>query len=380
MLVSCFRIRARPLTSGFGGAEGIRTPDLLIANETRYQLRHSPKRWETLAPGCGRSESERSQEPTARCRSPWLRAWRGRLSSASRASWESASVRPEVQTPVESRSMVRTLRGAAGLADVRREGDRHRVPQAGVRDRRDLAGLGAVVVDAAAAVSASRRAASSATVVLVLARAPGRSGPRPARGGPSAGRRRARRRAGRPGWRRTSSRCSRARRRVPVAMLASRIRPRTRRRRLVARRVASRRATTGVAGAARAGTLRGDDRRGRGAAGRDDQARVPAVDRLAAGEHPHGVGEAVDRPAAHHVVVVLERLRDQVDGPRHGEGDEDQRAQVHESEVRIGSATPGRMSTGVSQNNSCDWCEAQAVHCEGQGGSMPSGHSSTVIA
>ena len=24
------------------GAEGIRTPDLLIANETRYQLRHSP--------------------------------------------------------------------------------------------------------------------------------------------------------------------------------------------------------------------------------------------------------------------------------------------------------------------------------------------------
>ena len=26
----------------WGGAEGIRTPDLLIANETRYQLRHSP--------------------------------------------------------------------------------------------------------------------------------------------------------------------------------------------------------------------------------------------------------------------------------------------------------------------------------------------------
>ena len=25
-----------------GGAEGIRTPGLLIANETRYQLRHSP--------------------------------------------------------------------------------------------------------------------------------------------------------------------------------------------------------------------------------------------------------------------------------------------------------------------------------------------------
>ncbi|SPD88855.1 protein of unknown function [Micropruina glycogenica] len=26
-----------------GGAKGIRTPDLLIANETRYQLRHSPR-------------------------------------------------------------------------------------------------------------------------------------------------------------------------------------------------------------------------------------------------------------------------------------------------------------------------------------------------
>jgi hypothetical protein len=25
-----------------GGAKGIRTPDLLDANETRYQLRHSP--------------------------------------------------------------------------------------------------------------------------------------------------------------------------------------------------------------------------------------------------------------------------------------------------------------------------------------------------
>ena len=33
---------AVPGISG-GGAEGIRTPDLLIANETRYQLRHSPE-------------------------------------------------------------------------------------------------------------------------------------------------------------------------------------------------------------------------------------------------------------------------------------------------------------------------------------------------
>jgi hypothetical protein len=33
----------------FGGAEGIRTPGLLIANETRYQLRHSPE--------CGRNDN-----------------------------------------------------------------------------------------------------------------------------------------------------------------------------------------------------------------------------------------------------------------------------------------------------------------------------------
>ena len=35
-------IKSPPLQGG-GGAKGIRTPDLLIANETRYQLRHSPE-------------------------------------------------------------------------------------------------------------------------------------------------------------------------------------------------------------------------------------------------------------------------------------------------------------------------------------------------
>ena len=37
-------------TSPSGGAKGIRTPDLLIANETRYQLRHSPKCLFSIAP------------------------------------------------------------------------------------------------------------------------------------------------------------------------------------------------------------------------------------------------------------------------------------------------------------------------------------------
>jgi hypothetical protein len=41
-----------------GGAKGTRTPDLLVANETRYQLRHSPAdrgrpiSIETLPPSC----------------------------------------------------------------------------------------------------------------------------------------------------------------------------------------------------------------------------------------------------------------------------------------------------------------------------------------
>ena len=37
-------------TSPSGGAKGIRTPDLLIANETRYQLRHSPRCPFSIAP------------------------------------------------------------------------------------------------------------------------------------------------------------------------------------------------------------------------------------------------------------------------------------------------------------------------------------------
>ena len=40
----------RDRMSACGGARGIRTPDLLIANETRYQLRHSPKDSHSLAP------------------------------------------------------------------------------------------------------------------------------------------------------------------------------------------------------------------------------------------------------------------------------------------------------------------------------------------
>ena len=51
--------------SACGGARGIRTPDLLIANETRYQLRHSPKDGYTLAPSEVFTQADRNQRTFA---------------------------------------------------------------------------------------------------------------------------------------------------------------------------------------------------------------------------------------------------------------------------------------------------------------------------
>ena len=103
----------------FGGAEGIRTPDLLIANETRYQLRHSP-----IAPEMNPARAEKislrrgsnriRQEPTARWSSCSV-ATSSSAAAAASTSLESASERPEVQVPGSLRSMVRTVRAARGL-------------------------------------------------------------------------------------------------------------------------------------------------------------------------------------------------------------------------------------------------------------------------
>ena len=48
----------RDRMSACGGARGIRTPDLLIANETRYQLRHSPKDSNSLAPSQSATQAD----------------------------------------------------------------------------------------------------------------------------------------------------------------------------------------------------------------------------------------------------------------------------------------------------------------------------------
>jgi hypothetical protein len=101
----------------FGGAEGIRTPDLLIANETRYQLRHSPKCEEKLPPGPSYFESRpgcEAQAPAAlRCSasvSATVSASAFAASSAERASSVSAASWPEEVMPVIS--IVRTVRRA----------------------------------------------------------------------------------------------------------------------------------------------------------------------------------------------------------------------------------------------------------------------------
>ena len=65
-----YRYERRPDLHLSGGAEGIRTPDLLIANETRYQLRHSPSASQGDAVG---NVSTRSAGPPNRSRTVRIR-------------------------------------------------------------------------------------------------------------------------------------------------------------------------------------------------------------------------------------------------------------------------------------------------------------------
>ena len=101
-----------------GGAKGIRTPDLLIANETRYQLRHSPMRFDRskrLADSTtSRPAEPSSDQPEAACRaspspaSDW--DFPGGASAVTGCCWRADDV-----TPGPERSMVRTVRGASGF-------------------------------------------------------------------------------------------------------------------------------------------------------------------------------------------------------------------------------------------------------------------------
>jgi hypothetical protein len=103
-----------------GGAEGTRTPDLLIANETRYQLRHSPgtpvaRREETRYHPVGPAATGPRQLPTA-WRPPSVDPPSGGSTSVALAAISASSaVLPEVHVPGSLRSMVRTVRRALGL-------------------------------------------------------------------------------------------------------------------------------------------------------------------------------------------------------------------------------------------------------------------------
>ena len=56
------------------GARGIRTPDLLIANETRYQLRHSPLCGRKLSTDTPGSNNRSTVKLTMSATGPLLRA------------------------------------------------------------------------------------------------------------------------------------------------------------------------------------------------------------------------------------------------------------------------------------------------------------------
>src|SRR5215207_6717303 len=105
-----------------GGAKGTRTPDLLVANETRYQLRHSPATNCAIAPrrpaGPVSIETLPSQAVAACCVSASSSPV-GAIGSASEASGASAvtgtSALDDEATSGPDRSIVRTVLGARGL-------------------------------------------------------------------------------------------------------------------------------------------------------------------------------------------------------------------------------------------------------------------------
>ena len=98
------------------GAKGIRTPDLLIANETRYQLRHSPKYRMMVAPASGDVANHHcptalGQELSSSMSQSAGAARRGLGPAAGR----SAVGMMTVLVTGADRSMVRTVRGTSGF-------------------------------------------------------------------------------------------------------------------------------------------------------------------------------------------------------------------------------------------------------------------------
>ena len=116
-------LRSGKLASDLGGAEGIRTPGLLVANEARYQLRHSPMPY-----SYGVAPTVLQRRTVARCyrrldirasarQSPTARATCSSSGSggASGSAISTGSAGAEENTSGSERSTVRTVRGAFSL-------------------------------------------------------------------------------------------------------------------------------------------------------------------------------------------------------------------------------------------------------------------------
>jgi hypothetical protein len=95
-----------------GGAKGTRTPDLLVANETRYRLRHSP------ADRGGRSAPRlyhRQAEAILRDSPPASAGGESDAESGASAVTGPSCPAEEDVAPGPDRSIVRTVRGASGF-------------------------------------------------------------------------------------------------------------------------------------------------------------------------------------------------------------------------------------------------------------------------
>ena len=101
-----------PAGGSIGGAEGIRTPDLLVANETRYRLRHSPA--DRLRADQHADFTIRYAEAASRESSPSSSAWAGATGCCASAV-TGVCGRTVGLTLGPERSIVRTVRGARGL-------------------------------------------------------------------------------------------------------------------------------------------------------------------------------------------------------------------------------------------------------------------------
>ena len=252
-------------------------------------------------------------------------------------------MRPEVQTPVESRSIVRTLRRAGGfetyVGRVTGTGSHSRRVGAARRGRPAIvAGRGDVGVDRGSVVDlVGRRLGEGDRTPGALLPHHQPAGDQPGDEQRRPGSRRRPRRAGR--WRAAATHGDEGEQEQGQDPATA---PGGRGSRPTARGVllVGRGGGEGLVASTASAT----------AAGVDDEPGHPGADRLAAGQDPHAVGEPVDRATPHDVVVVTQRLGDQIGGPGDGQGHEDESAQVHDPTLGSRTQAAGDVNRCVAKS------------------------------